>query len=67
MKVKEMLFWLGKLDPELEVMCCGDGGHLYSNVIMWDKTCIGEVWMMGAEDQIMQNIDVQLGEEYEGE
>ena len=64
MKVKELLYWLGKLNPEHEVMCCGDGCDLYSNIIITDKSCIGEVWMMGADDKVMQNIDSQLGEKY---
>lgn len=62
MKVKEMMYWLGKLDPEQEVMCHGDGGHLYSNVIICNKPTIKEVWMFGAENNIKQIIDIQLKE-----
>lgn len=62
MKVKEMMYWLGKLDPEQEVMCQGDGYHLYSNVIICNKPRIGEVWMFGAKDTIKQIIDIQLKE-----
>ena len=66
MKVKELIFWLEKLNPEQEVMCCGDGCDLYSNIIITDKSCIGEVWMMGADDRVMQNIDIQFGDQYDG-
>lgn len=62
MKVKEMMYWLSKLDPEQEVMCHGDGGHLYSNVIICNKPSLKKVLVFGAEDCIMQIIDMQLKE-----
>ena len=64
MKVKELLYWLGKVKPDHEVMCCGDGCDLYSNILITDKSSIGEIWMMGADSKVMQNIDSQLGENY---
>jgi hypothetical protein len=54
MKVKDLIDLLGKVDPDTEVMCCGEHMDLYSNINILDKTkSIGEIWMIGCDEKVM--------------
>ena len=54
MKAKELIDWLSKVDPDTEIMCCGEGMNLYSRINMCDKShIIGEVWMIGVNDHTL--------------
>ena len=54
MKAKDLIDLLSKVDPDTEVMCCGEYMDLYSNITLMDKTRdLGEVWMIGCDDSVM--------------
>lgn len=54
MKAKDLIDLLGKVDPETEVLCCGDNMDLYSDIFAMDKTQFnGEVWLFGVDPKVM--------------
>jgi len=54
MKAKDLIALLSKVDPDTEVMCCGEYMDLYCNIMLMDKTrYLGDVWMIGCDDSVM--------------
>jgi hypothetical protein len=60
MKARDLAELLVKVDPETEVLCYGDGDNLYKDITIWDRSCIGELWMIGVDkSQFVQELEIQ--------
>ena len=50
MKCKDLIECLSRIDPDIEIWCCGCRGEMCRDIVIEDKTQWDEAWMLGVRE-----------------